>query len=266
MTELLTTYDPYFAEPRNLAPGERYQLLCVEDRPPEDQAIEPDIQIAGAGNGLVYDLHFALQASRGKNTVPLEQLTPLVLQTLGTKIAVVQHGNVCGGEAAMPDIPRAIAQRDPQFLINTVNSFGLGIEPSMTERMIELAREHHATNATTASPMPDIETAANRVKSAEVSRVPVVGRHLARVVIINNTADRFRNRSAWEEGNPAYVLSAGGLESLTGDLLSATGANPQAFWAFTALRHIVTVQERLRHPNPDEALSILVRNPSLARA
>ena len=258
MIEILTTYDPYFAEPRALAPEQRQTMLCVEDRPPEDERIEPDLQIAGAGNGFVYDLHFALLAN-GIH-VPMHRLTPLVAQAIGPKIAFVQHGNVCGGEAAMPSIPAEIARRDPQALINTVASFDLNVRPSVTEQMIDLA---HASRRKRS--VPNIEATAARQNDARASRVPVIGEHLARAVIINNTHDRFRNRAAWEDGNPALVFSAADVEDAAGNILDATAVNTEYFMAFSALRHIVTVEEKLKHPEPGEQLSILVRNPSFAR-
>lgn len=257
----IATYKPYYIEDgfNGLPTPENPQVIrCIEDRPEEDPEIGPaDVQVAASLYGVGFDTALMEASFSGYlDYIPDRALRMAVDPTVKARL----HGNKCGGEIAMPDVPTLVSNADYEDIYNGIQALGL---THIGESAIGRAFYVHERYARVRSLVPRAEKAAALLESdskAPLERVPVIGSHQAPTILSNLTLDPFDTRRAWNEGHPAYNISFAGLEAFVRRIrgeLSDTEA--QTLLAISAMRHLVTAKAVLQHPaGPDTALEILV--------
>ncbi len=237
-------------------------IQCMHDVPAVDRNIPPArLQTAGSILGLGYDVAF-MRAAMGQDL----EFVPIVADRLEGTLSVngitsFLHARGCGGETAMPDVARLIAGRHPDELLSGVAGLGL----NLSEDVVLQGHRTFVRNAQDSQLfVPEQRIAAAYIEGGRtpVDRIDVDGEHLAEHVLVDHTGKPFNTRDAWDTGHPAYNIGFGAMPGVAVEAMGGDTSlvNDQLLLGISALRHLVTAEAVLHHPDPGQELQFLIHS------
>lgn len=251
-------FQPYYLD---RLPADALQTIqCMHDVPPVNKNVPPArLQTAGAILGLGFDIAY-MRTAMGRDL----EFVPIVADRLEGELSYrgirsFLHERGCGGEKAMPDAPRLIAAMHPEQALSGV--LGLGL--NLSEDAVLEGHRVFVRNAQDSRLMvPEQRIAAAYIEGGRtpVARIDVDGEHLAEHVLVDLTGKPFNTRAAWDRGDPAYNIGFGAMPGVAVEAMGGDTSlvDEQLLLSISALRHIVTAQAVLRHPDPTQELQVLV--------